>query len=648
MTQEVKLKRVQCNFRADNARFLLDCDFSKQYCSYYRKRFQRMKPYVEFNCRQKWDPDLPIYNISELASAYCQHFGGAQLSESQSTHHTSANDSSFEFPKRLRRQSASDAKSPQPMTSTQIALSPAEKELFFCPVVAKSEPINDIDELNTSIDQQPTKSGSQAKEDQLVEQSSEPRESVPSECIIIGTIFKRMKLQPDVLQELNFGDFHVNYDKYLGHYVSQDDKLVLEDAGESICLVGNIEPAMFVTGIVIAILGLPISDLSEFQVKDVCYAEPNRIFLYEDMAGSQTYIPRPLGQPTCQRDEDSMFLLVLSGLEFNQDLDASSPATRAMQGVIDFIWGGGRYSQDPLSSRVARILVVGDNLLQDRLFHATEPKSASQEANLKARMLEQRKLKPYSASVRAIKIMDTFFAQLSKTIDVDVMPGPQDPTTHLLPQQPFHPSMFPKSSIYSTFNCTTNPFHAIYNDNVEIMATSGQNVDIISKFSGISDPIEIMKCHLKWGSSAPSAPDNLYSVPYEDDDPFVIDFIPDIYIAGCQEYYCRSHYYYNHREPERPSSANLEPCGTTASPVPSTSAPSTATDDLSKVPNASKTEMIPTQTSSAKKSTVLISVPRFSETFSGVLINLNTCKSKLMSFREMEETATHDKVTPAE
>uniref|UniRef100_A0A6G1SJL6 DNA polymerase delta subunit 2 n=1 Tax=Aceria tosichella TaxID=561515 RepID=A0A6G1SJL6_9ACAR len=414
------MARVQCSYKPENGRFILECDFSKQYHHYYRKRLEKIRPFLQSNSRKKWDPAIPICTLSEVASC-------------------------------------------------------------------------DSDT-----------------------------------CIVIGTIFKRMKLQPSVIDELSKGNFDISSERYLGHYTSQDDTLTLEDHEESVQLVGKIDPKKFVTGVTVALLGSLTDDGGRFLVDDVCFAEPSHHgFLDSTSSLSSRHSDK-------EASTEPVYLLVVSSLGFHHEMSKKSKLTRSLQDMIDFIWGGGKFSEDARSSRVARVLVVGDSLHADRFSSLDEESNETDKDEITRKIKQSRQVKPYSESVQATKHMDDFFAQLSKTIDVDVIPGQTDPSTHLLPQQPFHPCMFPKSSIFPTFNCTTNPHHAIYND-VEILATAGQNIDIISKFSGISDPIEIMKCHLQWGNSAPSAPDNLYSVPYEDEDPFIIESTPNIYIAGCQE-----------------------------------------------------------------------------------------------------------------
>lgn len=611
MTQEVKFRRVKCGHQPENSRFLLECDFSKQYANYYCKRLEKTRPFLIYNCQLKWGQDVPIYTLDELASVACPTLGSDYESPSSSSSLSPESQSklygSFKFSKRLRRISESS----RTQSSAQQQTGP------------KEEPTSPVGPITSTQKDHMSFAPSKFSNGNL-------------KCIVIGTISKRMKLQPDVVRELSSGDFHIKHERYHGHFVSQDDSLVLEDTDESISLIGNMNPDQFVTGIVVALLGVPIDDGSQFMVYDVCYAEPNRQILYDVDTLSQS----TLGEIEKPLMIEPIYLLVISGLGFHHDMDQKSALTRALQDLIDFIWGGTKFADDERSSRVARILVAGDCLSNDRLMAQEDVADPSRSEDISKEMKRSRQVKPYNESVQAIKYMDDFFAQLSKTINVDIMPGASDPTTHLLPQQPFHPCMFPKSCMYSTFNCTTNPYHAIYNDNVELLATSGQNIDIIDKFSGMSDPIEIMKCHLKWGNLAPSAPDNLYSVPYEDEDPFVIDFIPEIYVAGCQSSYKTDRFYPTssddptksnndrgsekaHCNAQENTGSRVEEDGSDAMPSSSTSKEAIAGDGKTKRSRFALT---------GKTRTLLMTVPKFCETFSCVLINLNNLDSHLITF----------------
>lgn len=63
------------------------------------------------------------------------------------------------------------------------------------------------------------------------------------------------------------------------------------------------------------------------------------------------------------------------------------------------------------------------------------------------------------------------------------MPGPSDPLSMLIPQQPFHPSLLQHCTyhsflltqlalLYSSLECSTNPYEAIMNDK-RVLMTSG-------------------------------------------------------------------------------------------------------------------------------------------------------------------------------
>ena len=664
MTQEVKLRRVKCNYQTENARFLLECDFSKQYNNYYRKRLEKTRPYLEYNARSKWDPLIPIYSLAEIATFSMKELlddSDLALSPTRMTpprnqdsnQHddlgTPSGGGYHKFPKRIRKISTSSATN-IPKSSTQNDPNNPESDMADI----KTSPI-----LRRGMSETP--------------HARMTSDSEPVDCIVIGTIFKRMKLQPDVVEELSKGDFHVKCERYLGHYTSPDDTLVLEDTEESISLVGNINPGSFVTGICVALLGYSIGDGSQFLVKDICYAEPNRQILYDDLelshmsSSSSRSIQSSLDDI---RGDCSTYLMVVSGLGFHHEMEKKADLTQALQNMIDFVWGGGKYSDDERSHQVARILVVGDSLHEDRLSqNEVVDDSGVDPDDVATKMKQSRQVKPYSRSISAVKHMDDFFAQLSKTIYVDVMPGPSDPSFHLMPQQPFHPCMFPKSCMFSTFNCTTNPHHAIYDGHVEVLATAGQNVDIIEKFSGLKEPVEIMKNHLRWGNSAPSAPDNLYSVPYENEDPYVIDFIPDIYIAGCQDEFKQDYHYYKSnvlsqaqmseqvsvassktestvinvtadsiRERATMQALSQQLHSTPKSPRPANELAEDASDGIQL--EGTPSDYVPNQLAlqrrtleAPKKSrTLLLTIPKFHKSLSCVLINLRTMTAEVVSF----------------
>ena len=54
--------------------------------------------------------------------------------------------------------------------------------------------------------------------------------------------------------------------------------------------------------------------------------------------------------------------------------------------------------------------------------------------------------------------MDDVLVQLAASAPVDLMPGPNDPSNHILPQQPLHAYLFPQGSALSTLRGVSNPY----------------------------------------------------------------------------------------------------------------------------------------------------------------------------------------------
>ena len=74
--------------------------------------------------------------------------------------------------------------------------------------------------------------------------------------------------------------------------------------------------------------------------------------------------------------------------------------------------------------------------------------------------------KELSSIAGHMKSFDGLVEQLVNTVDVDVMPGPNDPSNVTIPQQPIHPFMLQRSSPFSTCRLVTNP-HLIQENGLE-------------------------------------------------------------------------------------------------------------------------------------------------------------------------------------
>ncbi|ESO89002.1 hypothetical protein LOTGIDRAFT_106607 [Lottia gigantea] len=139
-----------------------------------------------------------------------------------------------------------------------------------------------------------------------------------------------------------------------------------------------------------------------------------------------------------------------------------------------------------------------------------------------------------AASVDAIKSLDDILVQLASCVDVDIMAGEYDPSNYTLPQQQLHRCMFPQANTYPTLHNVTNPYDFSL-DGIRILGTSGQPIEDIYKYSDIEHRIDMLEKTLIWGHIAPTAPDTLGCYPFYEEDPFILNECPHIYFAGNQD-----------------------------------------------------------------------------------------------------------------
>ena len=136
----------------------------------------------------------------------------------------------------------------------------------------------------------------------------------------------------------------------------------------------------------------------------------------------------------------------------------------------------------------------------------------------------------------AVTQLDEFLEEVCSAVDLDIMPGPTDPAQVQLPQQRMHPAMFRQSHKLSTFHSVSNPYWCEI-DNVKLLGTSGQNVDDIYRYVDSEDRMKMAESCLYWRHMAPSCPDTLWSYPFQDIDPFIIEECPHVYFIGNQPEY---------------------------------------------------------------------------------------------------------------
>ncbi|TIA83654.1 hypothetical protein E3P98_00654 [Wallemia ichthyophaga] len=321
---------------------------------------------------------------------------------------------------------------------------------------------------------------------------------------LVGTIYMDMKLKPNVLDDLARNHW-VAAPQPTEKMYSDNDELCLEDESGRIKLVGPIiARTQLVTGIIIGVLGIE-KDPGEFTVLDVCYPG----------------IPPQATNITSMDSDKSPLVAVVSGLRLGSQ-GANDALTRRM--LIDFITGqqGGSTDQS-LSSRITRLVIAGNCMSPPIADEDKKPKRFGKDRAT------------YSSLPSTD--FDRFLVELSNYVDIDILPGPDDPAGTLLPQQPFPKAMF--KGAHDNFEqgsvvCHTNPtWFSI--DETRILVSGGQTLDDSFKYVKSHDRLGLAVDSLKWRHIAPTAPDTLWCYPFTDKDPFILSECPHIFINGNQK-----------------------------------------------------------------------------------------------------------------
>ncbi|KAI0166838.1 DNA polymerase alpha/epsilon subunit B-domain-containing protein [Hypoxylon sp. FL1284] len=375
-------------------------------------------------------------------------------------------------------------------------------------------------------------------------------------CWVTGTVYMDMPLKPNILED-------VSKDRWLSapisnkKYYSEDgsDAVTLEDESGRIRLVGDVlNSVILVTGCIIAVVGTENVN-GELEVIDLKFPDlppqPDRWALSKPPVANGSNAkgkPRPKNEDTEMTDAHSKRggnkIAIVSGLGFS-GTDASHAVELSL--LLEYLLGE---SLDPAAQRelsqISRLVIAGNSIsLEERRPGAG---TDGEEAGEKKAQQHGKKYGYDSSAYNALpsQLLDEFLAALLPALPVTLLPGAQDPANASYPQQPIHPAMFPHSRPYTAnpsnngkeeevgwFDVVTNPWEAEL-DGWRVLGTGGQNVDDVFKYVGSEDRLGMMEAMCRWRCCAPTAPDTLWSYPFQDDDPFVMQTCPHLYFVGCQ------------------------------------------------------------------------------------------------------------------
>ncbi|PIA61463.1 hypothetical protein AQUCO_00300752v1 [Aquilegia coerulea] len=300
------------------------------------------------------------------------------------------------------------------------------------------------------------------------------------ECILIGTLYKHMKLKPCILDEYSKERSAVPIVNP-HNFMHSDDQLILEDESGRVKLSGTvISPSFFVTGTVVALHGNE-TNAGDFLVQDILEAGlPPQIELPLESSLMDTLIGI---------SGEDKYVVFVSGLSVGSG--ASNPLQ--FQLLVDHITGHlGDDKEQVAASKIVRVVIAGNSVEISHGLLNGQTLAAKDQSRLS----------------EPVKELDIMLTQLAAAVPLDIMPGPSDPANFALPQQPLHRCLFPGASVYNTFMSCTNP-HLFEIDNVRFLGTSGQNIHDLDKYSEAKDGLEYMERTLGWRHVAPTAPNTL-------------------------------------------------------------------------------------------------------------------------------------------
>ena len=199
--------------------------------------------------------------------------------------------------------------------------------------------------------------------------------------------------------------------------------MILEDELQRIKLIASdknsannrFSVANLPTGVICGVYGMEVAG-GKFEVEDIIYPILN--------ANAPT-IKNESSESTGGIDD---IIVLMSGLGLGTEGDPM-PLELALSWLVG---EAGEMSDQERNSKIERVIVAGNSLSESM---------RDRDAMSKAKYLTKDR---DASSLAAVCRLDDILLQLSTSVNVDLMPGPNDPTNQLMPQQPLHHCLFPR------------------------------------------------------------------------------------------------------------------------------------------------------------------------------------------------------------
>lgn len=362
---------------------------------------------------------------------------------------------------------------------------------------------------------------------------------------VVGTIYLDLPLKPNVLDDVS-RDHFISAPVPRAAYYAEDEEpeVMLEDRSGRLRLAGAmLKQSILVTGVILAVLGTENAN-GDFEVLDIHIPDlppqPPRWQRDDEEREEQD------GMTVDRQQTQAKKIAFVSGLEIS-GVEADG---MLLSMLSEYLLGESMdESEQDGAANISRLVIAGNSIAPEI--------TSNQPVGVDDRRKPIERKYGYDATTynpAPTAHLDNFISELLPTLPVMIMPGESDPATYGLPQQPIHPAMFPHSRTYASpnvdhpeeeapgwFESVTNPWDGDI-EGWRMLGNSGQPVDDILKYIDLGGPngtgtdgrLDVMDSMLRWRSSAPTAPDTLWSYPFQDRDPFVLTKCPHVYFVGNQ------------------------------------------------------------------------------------------------------------------
>lgn len=231
-------------------------------------------------------------------------------------------------------------------------------------------------------------------------------------------------------------------------------------------------------------------------------------------------------------EPEKRYLAIVSGLLFGNNTEVDLKSLLLQQWLAGEL---GNEDDRNESSKICRLIVAGN------LVKKIEP-----EVNQDFQTTNNFGSKNTSHFLaESLKVFGKWLSEVVSSVPVTIMAGDCDPAEICLPQQPIHRSLLGINTKLTgnddlPIHTTTNPAWIQMENGLRVLGTSGQNITDILKYQVNGhlkdDVLDAMERTIRWQNIVPTAPDTLYCYPYDDKDPFTLDETPHLYFAGNQSF----------------------------------------------------------------------------------------------------------------